>query len=52
MQCDYHETHVTGCDWLRKHVDLVRVRIKVTLKYLKPIVGQNVAIVLRNEACK
>jgi len=44
MPCECHETHVTGCDWLRKHVDLVRVLIEVTLKYLEPTVEQIVAL--------
>jgi len=41
MPCEYHETNVTSCDWLRKLVDLVRVLIEVTLKYLEAIVEQN-----------
>ena len=41
MPCECHETHVTGCDWLRKHVDLVRVLIEVTFKYLETTAEQN-----------
>jgi len=44
MPCEYQETHVTGCDWLRKPVDLVRILIEVTLKYLEAIVEQNVGL--------
>jgi len=44
IPCECHETNVTSCDWLREHVDLVRVLIEVTLKYLEPRAEQNVAL--------